>query len=786
MTTVLEWLLGLEQIHLGGDAPLSIRLESPPAAWLQLVGVVLAAMVVVFLYRREAVSAWRRRLLIALRMGAIGVILLMLARPILVLQRNTVDPSVVAVLVDRSASMAVRDEANVDRVGTGRRRWDRAVASLEGSNGLLAELLKRHQVDLWTFAASAERVGSLARRADTPPLTRRLDAQAPDGRRTDVVGAMAETLQQMHGRRLSGLVIISDGRQNMPQQLESAVTLAGARSVPVHVVAVGSTRPRRDIAITSIWADEHVFVHDPVGIRVQLNATGYDDAVEVDVQLRDQATDTLLASQTHSMGGASESAEAEFRFRPRRGGRRSLRVVAVPRDDEQARDNNAADVTILVHDEKISVLYVEGRPRFEYRYLKNLIAREATLESSCLLVSADPEFPQEGTRPIRRFPDSIETLLQYDVVILGDVDPRGPWVDAARIAMLDDFVSVHGGGIAFVAGERHMPQALHRSPLARLLPVKIDPAFYGRYESSLRASFSLQLTTEGRESSLFHLDVDERERTDLVRSLPGWFWYARVLGPKPGAQVLAIHPTVTTPTGEPMPLVVLGRYGAGRTCYIGSDDVWRWRRYSGDVYYENIWMQTVRTLARGRRLGGERRWRLETDHRVYDLGRKVRVRLRAGESLAPGEMESAVVDVTDGQNGLIQRVTLSRLGPRARTFEGTFIPRRTGSYTLSVSTPRRTGPARIPSRTITVSPSDPERHRSEADYAFLRLIASRTGGEFHRLDADPKALVAALPDRSELVRADIEEPLWDTRLALLLFIMFIVAEWAIRKVQGLA
>jgi len=239
MTTVLEWLLGLEQIHLGGDAPLSIRLESPPAAWLQLVGVVLAAMVVVFLYRREAVSAWRRRLLIALRMGAIGVILLMLARPILVLQRNTVDPSVVAVLVDRSASMAVRDEANVDRVGTGRRRWDRAVASLEGSNGLLAELLKRHQVDLWTFAASAERVGSLARRADTPPLTRRLDAQAPDGRRTDVVGAMAETLQQMHGRRLSGLVIISDGRQNMPQQLESAVTLAGARSVPVHVVAVG-------------------------------------------------------------------------------------------------------------------------------------------------------------------------------------------------------------------------------------------------------------------------------------------------------------------------------------------------------------------------------------------------------------------------------------------------------------------------------------------------------------------------------------------------------------------
>lgn len=787
MTGWIEWLLGLERIDLSTDSPLSVRLASPPEAWIQLVGMVVAVFVVVFIYRRDAVKGRMRWALIAIRICVIGVVMLLFARPMLVLRRNTVDPSVVAVLIDKSASMETPDAFSEASRSDGEiSRWDAAVASLSRPDGLLTELNKMHDVELWSFSRDAERIGIVAGPDGPASFLKGLSGSSPDGARTNVAGSITTILDRTQGRRLAGIVVVSDGRQNEPQELERAVQAAAARSVSVQTLAVGSTNPRRDIAITSVWADEHIFLRDPLGIRIQLDANGYDEPVATTLQLRDQATDELLESRIIEVGGRLDTVDTEFRYRPERGGRRGLRVVAVPREDEQTGDNNVADLMISVHDEKISVLYVEGRPRFEYRYLKDLMVRESSLESSCLLIDADPEFAQEGSRPIRRFPESVEELLRYDVVILGDVDPRDPWIDSARLAMLDDFVSVQGGGVAFVAGERNVPHSLGETPLSKLLPVRIDPQFYGRYAGALHESFAPRLTAEGKESRMFRLDQESVDVEALVEQLPGWFWFARVLGPRPGATVLAEHPAAETALGEPVPLVVVRRYGAGRTCFVGSDDVWRWRRHRGEAIYENFWLQLIRGLARGRRLGGERRWRLDTDHQSYEFGRKVRVRLRAGETATADGVDRATVDVTDGQGGLIGHVDLTRLGPVARTFEGTFFPSRTGSFTLDVSAPRFLKRAGIQGRVVTVNSSDPERHRSEADHEFMRMIAARTGGEFNLLESDPAVVAAMIPDRSVAVPDDVEEPLWDTRLALMIFLLLIVAEWVIRKVNGLA
>ncbi len=787
MTHWIEWLLGLERIRLSDDSPLSVRLATPPEAWVQLVGWVLAVFIVVVIYRRDAVKGRVRWGLIAIRLCVIGVVMLLFARPMLVLRRNTVDPSVVAVLIDKSASMDTLDAESALSGSEGVvSRWDAAVASLSGPDGLLAELNKLHHVEVWAFSRDAERIGLAARPDERATLVETLSGLKPDGGRTNVAGSVTTIIDRTQGRRLAGIVVVSDGRQNEPRELEQAVQAATARTVSVQTLAVGSTLPRRDIAITSVWADEHVFLHDPLGVRIQIDAHGYDEPVATTVQLRDQATDELLDSKIIEVGGQLDTVDTEFRYRPERGGRRGLRVVAIPREDEQTAENNAADLMISVHDEKISVMYVEGRPRFEYRCLKDLMVREPSLESSCLLIDADPKFAQEGTRPIRHFPDSIEELLRYDVVVLGDVDPRDPWIDSARLAMLDDFVSVHGGGVAFIAGEWNVPHSLGGTPLSKLLPVRIDPQFYGRYAGVLRESFAPRLTAEGKECRMFRLDHQDLDVETLVEQLPGWFWFASVLGPRPGATVLAEHPSAETALGEPVPLVVVRRYGAGRTCYVGSDDVWRWRRYQGQAIYENFWIQLVRGLARGRRLGGEKPWRLDTDRKSYEFGRKVRVRLRAGEAATADGIEHATVNVTDGQGGLIDRVALTRLGPVARTFEGTFYPRRTGSFVLDVSAPRALKRADIQGRVVTVNSSDPERHRSEADHEFMRMIAARTGGEFHLLGSDPAVVAAMIPDRSVSVPDDIEEPLWDTRLALFTFLLLIVAEWVIRKVKGLA
>ena len=140
--------------------------------------------------------------------------------------------------------------------------------------------------------------------------------------------------------------------------------------------------------------------------------------------------------------------------------------------------DNVRPAQIAVLDAKINVLYVDGYPRWEYRYLKNEMMRDKTVNISCLLTSADPSFAQEGDPssegfpgPIKRFPESIEELMQYDVVLFGDVDPR-QFTDA-QLQLLKDFVSKRGGGFGMIAGPRYAPAAYRNTALEELLPVFI-------------------------------------------------------------------------------------------------------------------------------------------------------------------------------------------------------------------------------------------------------------------------------------------------------------------------
>ena len=821
MNEMLHWLLGLEYIRIDDGAPLSIRFATPPAPWIMLVGAVLAIIVVFRVYRREALrGAWRWPLM-GLRLGVIMFVLLLLGRPMLVMRRHQVEPSVVAVLVDRSASMARADvtmSPNDDhRAPPPESRWStalRAVAAPAG--GLISRLLSpnadaptgerirdgangRVRVELWDFGAGASRLGSIGREDQIPALRQRLESIQPVQPRTDIARALASVLAQTRGTHLAGIILVSDGRQTTASSIETALARAQARSVPVYVVAAGSPVPPRDVAITSLWHEDDVFVFDAVSLDVRLTLRGFETPAPIEVELQDPDTGEVLSRSTVDVTQGQTVCRAELQYRPSTVGRKTLRVVAVSQSDEEDLENNQADAVINVHDEKLSVLYIEGVPRFEYRYLKNLLLRESTMESSCLLLEATPGFSQEGTRPILRFPRSVEELNRYEVVIFGDVDPRGDWLSPVQESMLVDFVSSHGGGIAFIAGERNMPHRLRRTRLEKLLPVRISPRFFGRYEQTLDEPFLPKLTTEGLAHPIFRfasLPVDNQE---LIAALPGWFWFAQVEGPKPAATVLAVHASARGPAG-PAPLAVLGRYGAGRTFYLGTDDLWRWRQYVGESYYENVWLQIIRTLARGRKLGPGRRWRFQTDQQQYDLGQTVNIELtdlRAGDLATVDEVP---VSVRDQRGDLVGRLVMapSALTVQADagsdvslqnampvTFEGRFVPPRNGGFTFYADVPTRTARPQPVAVSVTVMARDPERLQPEADYEALMQLADRSGGAFHLATDDLAALARGIPDRSVDVPDDVEEPLWDTRLALMLFMGLIVTEWIIRKAVGL-
>ncbi|MBI5763809.1 MAG: VWA domain-containing protein [Planctomycetes bacterium] len=783
MTTLLQWLLGLERIRLSDGGSPVLRFATPPAPWIMLAGAVVAAYAVYTLYHREQAPARWRRVMAVLRFGAIITVLFILAQPLLVLRRNHIDPSRVLILLDRSASMTALDE-RLPNSNAPISRWIAITDALtRAKDGLIPSLAGRHHVQVLSFAESTSPEADVVASTKLASVSDRLQSRVPNGSQTNLASAIAAALTQSQGSPLAAIIIAGDGRQTNDAPLEAALAQAQARSIPIHVVCAGSAHPLPDLRLDSAACDDDVFLRDRVIVRTRVGINGYDAAFDAEIQLRDKATNEVLATRTIHLDPATPLPPFDLAFQPSKPGRNSFIASITPRPEETNTDNNTVDLSVNARDEKLSVLYVEGPPRYEYRYLKNMLLREPSIDSSCLLVSATPGFAQEGTRPIRRFPQSVEELRPYDVILLGDIDPRGDWISPVQLAMLADHVSQQGAGIAFIAGESFVPHRLRQTPLEKLLPVRIDPEFLGRYEQSIAETYAPKLTIEGRQSGLFGLAADD-DSDQWVGSGTGWYWFARVLGPQPASTVLLTHPT-TTGAALSMPLAVLGRAGAGRTFYLGTDDLWRWRQSIGEQEYEALWLRIIRTLARNRRLGADCPWRLDVDRRNYEVGQRVHVRLTGAESVLSTDVGDMTLRVMEAQLGLTQRVALRPTHPGSRDFEADFAADAPGHYDLIPQLPEQTDGCKKLGAAIRVTQIDHERLRPEADPELLRMIASRTSGRFAKPGDDLAALAAQIPDRSVQIPDDIEEPLWDKPVMVVLFAVLIIAEWIVRKTRGL-
>lgn len=814
MTSLVEWLLDLDNIRLAHDAPLMLKWNSPLAAWLLFAVSVPALVWIVLAYRREPVSTIGRSVCVTLRCGLLALVLAVICRPSLVLQRNRIEPSYVVLAIDNSQSMASTDPESTDALppsATGatverkphppedKSRLARLQESLLADAGApLIALLSRNGVHLCRFAGHLESVGFYATSDELENLRRALSDIKPVGLTTDTAGAITHIVEKTQGRRLAAIVFASDGQATQPTSLKDALDLTRDRHIPIFPVRVGSTHVPWDIEVGPVRSRDSVFVNDVLAVEVQLHAIGLAQPTAVAVNLFEEGGVSPLSTEMIILDPDEPSVTVELRTKPTRTGHKQYRVEVPVLDGELTGDNNADHVDIKVLDSHFSVLYVEGYPRYEYRYLKNALLREETMDLSVLLIDADERFVQEGTNPIRRFPETPEELNRYDVVLFGDVDPRSGWLTRAQMNMLLDFVGNQGGGFGLIAGERSAPLRLLGTPLERLVPVRIDPTLLGATGTALQTGFTPRLTLEGRRSRIFRFAANRVESERLFQSLPEMFWFARTLGPKPSASVLAEHPTIRCAdsgglgTTSLMPLIVTGRYGAGKLFFQATDGTWRWRRHTGEFLHDTYWIQVARELMPGTRLAQKRRLALRSDRRVYTFGSPVRIQAEIFDSQLLAEQgpmfKVSLTERVHPESGsaldLVGRLPLQRIGRDSNLFEGTWIPPRPGSYIIQVSeVPADPGEQPI-AVTLRVNRPDLESQHSEADHAALERMANATNGIVLELD-ELESGFRNIQDRSVQIPDDVEEPLWDSKLVLVLFVTMISMEWAVRKALGL-
>jgi uncharacterized membrane protein len=420
------------------------------------------------------------------------------------------------------------------------------------------------------------------------------------------------------------------------------------------------------------------------------------------------------------------------------------------------------------------VLLAAGYPNYEFRYLKQLLERDKTVRVTTFLQEADADYAEADLTAVPRMPTTGAELLEYDVLVLIDLDPtllpRALWDEVAS------FVGESGGGLALVAGPRSFPVAYGGIPGAvAMSPTRLERA--ATVGGADPRGFALIPTPLGLEQSALLLADTPADSQRVWRTLPPLFWSADVGPAKPAAQVLAENPAPLG-GGAPTPLIAAQFYGAGRVVQHAFDESYRWRFRVGDVYFARYWVQTLRTLARGKRDPSQGGLELLASARRYEPGETVRLTLRDSRPTDAERPEPVALLEAPGQPQ--RRVPLAASGEGAGRFQATITGLVPGRYRATVIDGGAGGGAPSAIDFDVVAPPG-ELARPECNTAGMMAAAERTRGEYFT-EKDVARLAEALPPG----RPTPLEPLppielWNRWPLLTLLLGALCAEWVLRK-----
>ena len=740
--TLPTWLERWFGLSTGPGTGIAWRLgyHWPWPPWATLLGIAALVAAIVGVYLREGRQAGRtyRLALAALRLLSLGLVLLMIAQVELFLQRTGL-PLVVAIIddtrsmntVDRYddgvrkslqdrvtktlAAAAERKETTKAIEARQLSRWNLArMLFMENDGALLSSLADSHKLRFYYLSDLRETRGAAA-----PGILAELKGAEAKGNSTRLGSAIRGALDELRGTTPVAVVLATDGINTDGPGLLDAAVYARRSGVPLFLIGVGSDRPARELRLSDLEVEDVVFVDDLVPFRFKLTATGFAGKKVPLVLRQEKAADgegqgEIVARSEVTIAADGRPQEVVLPYRPTRTGQFRYTIdVEPPRPTSGSPDLPAHPLplarNVRVREEKIRVLLVEGVPRFEYRFLRNLLAREKTVDLRVLLQGADIDFGDEAREqtlkvfPVRR--EGPDGLFSYDVVIFGDVNPA--LLSPSALANLADFGDHKdgGGALLLVAGPNFMPLAYRDTPLARLLP--FDPAQARNPDSAkpLTDGFVVQPTELGLASPPLQLgDTQEQSRT-AWRKLPPLYWMTEVQDLKPSARVLAEHPARKSADGKRLPIILMQYVGGGgKVLFHATDETYRWRRRVGDLYFARYWIQTLRFLARSKLAEGDRSVRLGTDRREYSLGDPVRVQVRfADERLAPLDDNGVTVEL-EQVGRQVQKVQLRRTETGRGHFEAVLHDLPSGDYHAKLISPPAGGaPTRGSRRPISPS-----------------------------------------------------------------------------------
>lgn len=727
-----------------------------------IVAAILAVLFVSLAYARVRTLRPTDRLVLGtLRVLAVLLVIGCLLRPGLVIASAVPQRNVLAIVMDDSRSMRIRDAADTTRLRAVQRVFD-------DTSALSRTLGEKFALRKFRFAAGA------APLTDVASLT-------ASGTRSDLAKSLNDVREELAGMPLAGVVLVSDGADNSATSYDDALLALRARRVPVYTVGVGRDRFDRDVSIEHVSAPRRTLSGATMVVEADVRVRGIGKELAT---ITAEADGRVVATATVRTPAQGDMVHVRLRVPPLAPGTYRLGVRARALPDELVIENNEWQGTLDVRAGPDRVLYIEGEPRPEFAFLRRAVASDSGVQVVGLLRSAEHKFLRLGVRDsldlVGGFPTTREELYRYRAIILGSVEASFFSVDQLR--MLADFVSKRGGGLLALGGRAALSEGgFADTPLADVLPVTLTRGTVN--EDGAAVSLKVKPTRAGEALAVLQLRDTPAASAARWDSLPPLTSVNRIGGLRAGATVL-LNGSVDGGKAD-IPVLAWQRYGRGMSAVLAVQDSWLWRMHASiaveDNTHQTFWRQLVRWL-------------------VDDAPDPVEI-LASPARVAPGEVVSLRAHIADALYADINDalVTATATSPAGTTstvplewslredgsYTGSFVATDSGRYAIHVTSKRRRDSLPDARTTLLVDDLGADVSQAELRSPLLQRIAKETGGRYYPL-ADAKKIAGDAIYTESGVTVREAKDLWDMPAVFLMLALLLGAEWGYRRWQGLA
>ncbi len=741
---------------------------------LAAIGIAIAlALLVCALYWRTTRSLdWRWKTgLITVRVIVVLLLFLILLRPTIRTEQVEPQETYLAVLIDDSQSMSIAD------AGGGRSRQQVVRDTLLGQSGELAQLAEQYELRRFRFDTDVSRL------LDN-------EALAAGGSGSDLGQALSRVAGQLQGLPLAGVVLVSDGADNVGSSGEDAAAELGARDVPVFTLGVGEERIPRDIGIVDVAADKTILEGSVFNVAATVTQRGYADE---QVTLRVLDGDEVVESRAVRLGPDGATRRFELEISPERREPILYELQIQSREDEVVTENNR--YRFLVDNSErdpLDILYVDGHPRNEYKFIRRAATGDDSIRLASYLETGPGRYYRQGIEsPLELsdgFPDSREALFEYEALLIGDIGPE--FLTDEQLQLIRDFVGERGGGL-IVSGM--LNDQMVDTPLAEILPVTLvrSTQLPGHLQGGITrgdhatgAEFSPRLTREGELSPILRLaseDAANRQSWQELADLQGVYVTGR---PKPGATVLLEHPSLQY-RNDALPVIATQRYGSGRSMAITTASTWRWQMLmdSSDESHQRLWRQMLRWSA----VSSPQRISFDFDRELYNAGDTVEVSTTVRDARYEPDDQASVWLQHTAPSGETSDIPMEWDADANGVYRARFTVQEEGVHGLVADvTGAGSGDIEL-TRQASLAVTPPLREFTSAgrDSGLLERIAEASGGGHAQLN-ESGSLLGNIQYTPNAYSQEVEEDIWDRPGLLALLILMLCGDWALRRQKGLS